>query len=323
MLSGFVGNQLVGSDSLWCTISDDCIYCFFSNALLRWFFTSHDLAIIFLMFRSALTKKRIMNRMPPIQFIKDIKTSYAKHVDDLLERADMGTDHFHGDAASQLKSPQMVDLATYKSRTSSPEAAFQRLNQKFQNAEYTLRDGPGAKLVVMGGADFGASSSLYCDRERIPKDVGPAGDPAADQNVDEASSYSTQDGGLNLKLRNDIYDLDHSILLMQVLHMKKRLMERGHVPETETSRRKSLLPLKSRQLDSDSLDSKRIHKLLKESMRKSKPKLCHLNDVPLREDWQKEQLKLRSDERDEDVSQEDDEYDSDGVLDEFDYRNEH
>ena len=200
--------------------------------------------------------KRVIGRVPPIQFVKDIKSAQSQIVEDLLDRADMGEDFKANEIGHIFKSALRTPFHSKMSRKEAVEA----IECDSDQTSYSYLQGPGAKLVVWKNVDYGECSTNYC---HIPQ-----ANLAKPQNTEEGETVTCEEAGI--MLRSDLYDLDHTKLLHKVTQIKNKFRDRNYQLESETVRKDELSKLKSKELSSAVLDSAKIHKLLKASKPKEK-----------------------------------------------------
>jgi hypothetical protein len=239
--------------------------------------------------------KRVIGKVPPIQFVKDVKSSQCLIVEKLLDQADMGDDFVPRDLGYQFKSPPRTPFYAKGSESESVDGD----SVENPNTSYSYVDGPGAKLIVWKNADFGASSSNFIEHGTQPETNTATDKPdilksiLENQNATSAESEPISCEEAGIMLRNDLYDLDHTKLLRQVMQVKNRFKDRNYELEPDTSRKKELSRLKSKELNSSGLDSAKIHKLLKDSTktRMSRPGSQTIAAAVLWEDWQSERTK--------------------------------
>ena len=198
--------------------------------------------------RGALIGLHIIGAVPPIQFVKDMTTARLQEVERLLEKADMGPDFEPTPLGGSMRTEPRLDYHRL-----SIQSRLTSLTERF--GEQTLddfgmtREGPSGSVEVMGKGyaqaegrqqlsdvhpdDFGQASTDFHEhiRKSDVSDYSARTQPTSDESVrGDATNES-----INMTLRDDLYDVPHAKLTLQVLNAKRKSRDRSFDMSTDTN----------------------------------------------------------------------------------------
>ena len=190
----------------------------------------------------------IIGAVPPIQFVKDMTTARLQEVERLLEKADMGPDFEPTPLGGSMRTEPRLDYHRL-----SIQSRLANLTERF--GEQTLddfgmtREGPSGSVEVMGKGyaqaegrqqlsdvhpdDFGQASTDF--HERMHKSDISDYSARTKPTSDELVRGDATDESINMTLRDDLYDVPHTKLTLQVLNAKRKSRDRSFDMSTDAN----------------------------------------------------------------------------------------
>lgn len=203
--------------------------------------------------RGALIGLHIIGAVPPIQFVKDMTAARLQEVEQLLQKADMGPDHEPTPLGGSMRTNPRLDYhqLSVQSRLAGVTEHFEhRMLGDFGET----RQGPSGSVEVVGMGyrqtveqpdggvtsdvhhnDFGQASTdfhEYIQRSNVSGyDVGSQS-VSGEQFMRKGD---VPDESINIALRDNLYDVPHTKLTLQVLNAKRKSRDRTYDMSGDTN----------------------------------------------------------------------------------------